>query len=267
MNPESSRILTSLPMEGYLIQICWRGKRRKVLVHSPRSAFAFLDQELGARKDQLIMDAQHIINDASMAEDIVQSSYTNAYCHLNNGKLYVLKFEHSYLFVRGGKNVDLLRVYSVYERTIQRWLNGLSSPNIEVIEKPFAWLKTIVQNNAYKYYKKQKKYRAFCTTPKNWSVVEEASYPSPEKIYLKAERGSEIRELVAALPPHYREIVRLRFFGDRDYSFQEIAAQLGRPVHTVTSQSSRALKMIEEGIKGERVIKEKSLVRQKKSAS
>lgn len=66
----------------------------------------------------------------------------------------------------------------------------------------------------------------------------------PEYVALRAERASATRRAVANLAEPYREIVALRFFGER--SLDEIAAVTGRPLGTVKTQLRRGLMRLRE---------------------
>ena len=64
----------------------------------------------------------------------------------------------------------------------------------------------------------------------------------PTRVVVTAERRSEIREAVAALPDPYRETVALRFFGE--LSLAEIAETTGRPLNTVKTHLRRGLERL-----------------------
>jgi len=61
----------------------------------------------------------------------------------------------------------------------------------------------------------------------------------PEQLALEAERATSARRAVAALDEPYREVVALRFFGER--SLEEIAAMTNRPLGTVKTHLRRGL--------------------------
>jgi RNA polymerase sigma-70 factor (ECF subfamily) len=61
----------------------------------------------------------------------------------------------------------------------------------------------------------------------------------PEHVVILMERASATRRAVASLDEPYREVVSLRFFGDR--SLEEIAALTGRPLGTVKTHLRRGL--------------------------
>lgn len=65
------------------------------------------------------------------------------------------------------------------------------------------------------------------------------SRTQPEHAALDAERASATRRAVASLDEPYREVVALRFFGER--SLEEIATLTGRPLGTVKTHLRRGL--------------------------
>ena len=65
------------------------------------------------------------------------------------------------------------------------------------------------------------------------------SSTDPSLLAVRAERASDIRQAVAALPEPYREVVVLRFFGE--LSLEEIARQTERPLGTVKTHLHRGL--------------------------
>lgn len=61
----------------------------------------------------------------------------------------------------------------------------------------------------------------------------------PSLLVLRAERATDLRAAVTALPEPYREVVILRFFGE--LSLDEIAQDTGRPLNTVKTHLHRGL--------------------------
>lgn len=68
----------------------------------------------------------------------------------------------------------------------------------------------------------------------------------PEQAALRAERASATRRALAGLDEPYREVVALRFFGER--SLEEIATLTGRPLGTVKTHLRRGLLRLRDGI-------------------
>lgn len=68
----------------------------------------------------------------------------------------------------------------------------------------------------------------------------------PEQVALLAERAAATRSAVANLGEPYREVVALRFFGER--SLDEIATLTGRPLSTVKTHLRRGLLQLRKSI-------------------
>jgi len=66
--------------------------------------------------------------------------------------------------------------------------------------------------------------------------------PSPESELIRHRDGETIRQLVAALPPTFREVIVLREINN--LSYRDIAAVAGVPVGTVMSRLARARSML-----------------------
>jgi RNA polymerase sigma-70 factor (ECF subfamily) len=73
----------------------------------------------------------------------------------------------------------------------------------------------------------------------NAAAIAAAGTTDPSLLATRAERASDVRQAVAALPEPYREVVTLRFFGE--LSLDEIARQTDRPLGTVKTHLHRGL--------------------------
>ena len=71
------------------------------------------------------------------------------------------------------------------------------------------------------------------------AAIESAPLTDPAMLSMRAERATELRAAVTALPEPYREVVALRFFGDA--SLDEIARVTDRPLGTVKTHLHRGL--------------------------
>ena len=71
------------------------------------------------------------------------------------------------------------------------------------------------------------------------AAIDSAPLTDPAMLSMRAERATELRAAVTALPEPYREVVALRFFGDA--TLDEIARETGRPLGTVKTQLHRGL--------------------------
>jgi RNA polymerase sigma-70 factor (ECF subfamily) len=81
--------------------------------------------------------------------------------------------------------------------------------------------------------------------PLDEAIHDRPASPSlePARAVVAAEERSLVRDAVAGLPEHHREVVALRFFGD--LSLAEIADITGRPVNTVKTHLRRGLERLE----------------------
>lgn len=70
------------------------------------------------------------------------------------------------------------------------------------------------------------------------------AWVQPEQAALRAERAGAARRALAGLDEPYREVVALRFFGER--SLEEIATLTGRPLGTVKTHLRRGLLRLRE---------------------
>ncbi len=78
------------------------------------------------------------------------------------------------------------------------------------------------------------------------AAVDAAPLTDPAMLSMRAERATEIRDAVTALPEPYREVVALRFFGEA--TLDEIARQTGRPLGTVKTHLHRGLARLRAGL-------------------
>ena len=71
------------------------------------------------------------------------------------------------------------------------------------------------------------------------AAIESAPLTDPAMLSMRAERATELRAAVTALPEPYREVVALRFFGDA--TLDEISRVTDRPLGTVKTHLHRGL--------------------------
>jgi RNA polymerase sigma-70 factor (ECF subfamily) len=111
---------------------------------------------------------------------------------------------------------------------------------------PFgAWLTRIAVRLAIRQLGRRRAV-SWLRTPADAAVTEEivANLPAnpryqPEHATIRADDANATRRAVAALDEPYREVVTLRFFGER--SLEEIATLTGRPLGTVKTHLRRGL--------------------------
>jgi RNA polymerase sigma factor (sigma-70 family) len=66
--------------------------------------------------------------------------------------------------------------------------------------------------------------------------------PDPEENFIRKQKAILMHEIVDGLKPHYRKLIELRYFSE--YSYQEIASELGLPLGTIKAQLFRARELL-----------------------
>lgn len=66
----------------------------------------------------------------------------------------------------------------------------------------------------------------------------EANTPTPEERVINLQQRNQIEGYLERLTPRYRQLIQMRFFDE--YSYEEIADKLDRPLGTVKTQIHRA---------------------------
>ena len=77
-----------------------------------------------------------------------------------------------------------------------------------------------------------------------WALDPAAPLPSPDVILQNSETAKLVSDALALMEAPCREVIELRYFGDRSYD--EISAELGLNVKTVSSRLSKCLDRLED---------------------
>ncbi|MBU6390215.1 sigma-70 family RNA polymerase sigma factor [Patescibacteria group bacterium] len=105
------------------------------------------------------------------------------------------------------------------------------------------WLFTIARNTAIDWLRKKRSvpFSMFETTDESGAFNDTLADPLPlaEEVAALAEDKVMLEKALVALSPAYRDVLLLRY--QNDFTFDEIGAILGKPLHTVKSQHRRAL--------------------------
>lgn len=110
-------------------------------------------------------------------------------------------------------------------------------------ENPRAWLLTIVRRVCYARTGRRRPFRAE-VGPEFLDAIPGAADPAGD--LLRGELREHLAEVVAQLPPQFREVVVLRDI--QDLSYREIAAVTGVPIGTVMSRLSRARERLQRAL-------------------
>jgi RNA polymerase sigma factor (sigma-70 family) len=111
-----------------------------------------------------------------------------------------------------------------------------------------AWVLTIVRNTSYSWLAKNRPAAVVLTDDldqRDRERIEQAAdddVPTPEAALLIKMEALEVRNAVATLPPHFREVLVLREIHDLDY--RTIADIVQVPIGTVMSRLARARKLV-----------------------
>jgi RNA polymerase sigma factor (sigma-70 family) len=110
-----------------------------------------------------------------------------------------------------------------------------------------AWVLTIVRNTSYSWLAKNRPSAVVLIEDLDQHLRERVEQtadnnaPTPEAALLVKMEAAEVRNAVAGLPPHFREVLVLREIHDLDY--RTIAAIVQVPIGTVMSRLARARKL------------------------
>lgn len=107
------------------------------------------------------------------------------------------------------------------------------------------WLFKIASNNAIDFLRNKKKNNALSLDTKmendegqEFSKNIKSQTLDPEEHIIKKQRVEMLRDVVERLKPHYKELVKMRYFDEMSY--EEIAIKMELPVGTVKAQLFRA---------------------------
>jgi len=118
------------------------------------------------------------------------------------------------------------------------------------------WLFRIATNNAIDFIRKKK----LVTTSLNSTYTDDSGANinidlpdkglNPQEMAIKSQKIDLIQMFVTKLPAKYQRLVRLRYFDE--FSYDEIAKELGSPLGTVKAQLHRARELLSELVKNKR---------------
>jgi RNA polymerase sigma-70 factor (ECF subfamily) len=134
---------------------------------------------------------------------------------------------------------------------------GKAFKNIAQYSPNFAfstWLFKIASNNCIDYLRKKR--TNFVSIDGSHNEDKENNEPTihlkddmpdPEENLIKDQKALLMRTIVKKLKPRYRTLIELRYF--KEYSYEEIAAELDLPIGTVKAQLFRARELLFQTLK------------------
>ncbi len=117
------------------------------------------------------------------------------------------------------------------------------------------WLFKIATNNCIDYLRKKNKSSSAIQGQGDELHHEvtskvESGFPDPEEHIINKEKIVLMREVVEKLKPHYRKLIKMRYFDE--LSYDEIVQELGLPLGTVKVQLFRAREFLFNILKNNR---------------
>jgi RNA polymerase sigma-70 factor (ECF subfamily) len=122
---------------------------------------------------------------------------------------------------------------------------GKAFRNLDSYTPKFAfstWLFKIATNNCVDFIRK----KHVSPTPldnlqenlDNLTVNIQSDLPDPEESLIYRQKVAALKDIISQLKPRYRELIDLRYY--KEYSYEEISAELNLPIGTVKAQLYRA---------------------------
>ncbi len=106
------------------------------------------------------------------------------------------------------------------------------------------WLYRIATNIAIDFLRKKKVETLSIHEPLKNEKDKDHSHnipdemPDPEEVFIKKQRAENLKTTIEKLNSKYRQLIELRYY--KEYSYEEIAAEMKMPVGTVKTQLYRA---------------------------
>ena len=128
---------------------------------------------------------------------------------------------------------------------------GKAFKNIDQYTPNFAfstWLFKIATNNCIDFIRKKRASHVSLDQTVDGedslapSTMIQSDDPDPETYMINKQKIKHMRNVVSKLKPRYRTLVELRYF--KEYSYDEIAAELEIPIGTVKAQLFRARELL-----------------------
>lgn len=101
------------------------------------------------------------------------------------------------------------------------------------------WIYTIARNTFIDYVRRRNDMLiSIDKTPESGANIPVANTPTPEESMINAQNSFQLEQFMEKMTPRYRRLIELRFF--REFSYEEISAELKMPLGTVKTRIHRA---------------------------
>ncbi len=141
--------------------------------------------------------------------------------------------------------------YDVEDLSIRTFSKAFDKIHLYKDTYPFKnWLLTIANNLYVDHYRSKNKQisQVSIHREKNENIAD--TDPGIEDELIRQQHLDELLEYIKQLKPHYREVIHLRYF--REYSYKEIAEEIGESLSSVKVKLLRARKLLHEMIRENR---------------
>ena len=101
------------------------------------------------------------------------------------------------------------------------------------------WIFTIARNTFIDHVRRKRdEIHLDAVRAEAFSISPISQQPTPEESIIRVQQRSQLDHCMAKMPDSYKELIELRFY--REYSYEEIAEELGMPLGTVKTRIHRA---------------------------
>ena len=122
---------------------------------------------------------------------------------------------------------------------------GKAFRNLDSYTPKFAfstWLFTIATNNCVDFIRKKQMspapFESYQDNIDNITINIQSDLPDPEESLINRQKIDALKDIVNQLKPRYRSLIQLRYY--KEYSYEEISAELKIPIGTVKAELYRA---------------------------
>jgi RNA polymerase sigma factor (sigma-70 family) len=126
---------------------------------------------------------------------------------------------------------------------------GKAFRNLDLFTPEFAfstWLFKIATNNCIDFIRKKQvsptRIDQLQDDIDDLTVNIQSDLPDPEETLINDQKIAVLKDIVNQLKPRYRHLIELRYY--KEYSYEEIAAELKLPIGTVKAQLYRAKSLL-----------------------
>jgi RNA polymerase sigma factor (sigma-70 family) len=126
---------------------------------------------------------------------------------------------------------------------------GKAFRNLDIYVPNYAfstWLFKIATNNCIDFIRKKQLSPSpldqLDNESENATINIQSDLPDPEETLIYHQKISALKDIVGQLKPKYKELIEMRYF--KEYSYEEISAEMNLPIGTVKAQLHRAKNLL-----------------------